>query len=264
SLRNSLRNVATRAWMHNRWWVNDPDTLMVRDTETQLTQDEILSQVTLLGLSGNFYFISDDLDQLSPERRAIVNVLLPPLLEGMDVLDLFSSEMPEEVLVPVARPWGSWRLVGMFNWSSEPIERQLPKMLTLDRKKTYHIVDFWERRYLRLQPGTLSPTFHISSHGCVLLGIRSVKPAAQLVATTFHVSQGAEISEWQTTSNTVSLTIYIGRLAHGEVWLALPSRPIAASINDMSLDASAICAIFPGVWSIKCYVNHSGTLRVTW
>ena len=41
--KNAVRNTLTRAFMHRRLWLNDPDCLMVRDGETALTLDEVQS-----------------------------------------------------------------------------------------------------------------------------------------------------------------------------------------------------------------------------
>lgn len=268
-LRNSLRNVATRAWMHNRWWSIDPDTLLIRGARAEtrgnsLTYDEVLAQATLVGLSGGLLLLSDKLDALSSEQRALVAALFPLLLDGMDVLDLFQNEMPEEVIVPIARPWGRWRLVGLFNWSDAPVERTLPSSLSMDQRKRYHIFDYWEQRYLNLEPGALQPVFHLPPHGATLLGFRPVQPSPHLVTTTFHISQGAEITEWQLEDGNLTLTITLQRLAQGEVWLALPSRPQQVLLNDKPLGGDAVHAVSPGVWAIKFYINLKGALRVIW
>lgn len=263
-VRDNVRNVLSRAWTHNRWWSNDPGALLLRRSQSALTTDEVLAQVTLVGLTGGSVWLSDDLESLLPERRAMVAALLPPLSEGMDTLDLYQNEMPEEVLVPVARSWGRWSLVGLFNWRNEPVERTLPAGLSLDPKKMYHMLDFWERRYLRLEPGSQSPVFHLPPHGAVLLGIRKVETGTHLVGTTFHISQGAEITEWEPDVNALSLNIALGRLAHGEVWLALPARPKAAFLNDKPLPENAVRTVASGVWAVSFYVNRTGTLRVNW
>ncbi len=264
SLRNSLMNVATRAWTHNRWWTNDPDTLMVRDTQTSLTADEVLAQVTLAGLSGGLTLVSDDLEALPPERRELIAALLPPLTEGVDVPDLFEAAMPETVVAPVAHPWDRWRLVGLFNWGDAPVERTLPDSLGLNRQQAYHIVDFWERRYLRLDGSSFAPVLHLAPHGVALLGIRAVREAPQLVATTFHISQGAEVSAWEAGMDAVSLTITLGRSAHGEVWLALPSRPIRILVNDEMMPENSVRRVAPGIWAIACDVKRTATLHVAW
>ncbi|HNT73852.1 MAG TPA: alpha-galactosidase [Anaerolineae bacterium] len=264
SLRNSLSDVATRGWMHNRWWINDPDTLMVRATETELTDDEALAQVTLLGLSGGLLVLSDDLDGLPPARRAWVAALTPSLVEGMDVLDLLAQRMPEAVTAPVARPWGHWRLLGLFNWSAAPVERVLPEDLHLNRQKAYHIVDFWERRYFHLDTEAALPVLHLPPHGAVLLGVRPVESPPQLVATTFHITQGAELTAWNVEPNAVILTLSLDRVARGEVWLALPTRPTSATLNGAALPMEAIRTVAPGIWAVACRVKHTADLQVMW
>jgi alpha-galactosidase len=273
SMRNSLHNVMTRAWTHGRWWINDPDALQVRDkhgrlgSTTSLTEDMIIAQATLVGLSSGMCLLSDDLSGLSPGRREIAAALLPPLIEGMDVLDLFSSEMPRTVIAPVSRPWGHWRLLGLFNWDAKPVQRVLPQsLLDIDRRREYHVVDFWNRRYIRFNPADGGPpgkpSFVLPAYGGVLLGVRPIEQGPHLVATTFHISQGAEVMAWEVSPSQVSLSLSIGRLARGEVWLALPSRPRAVFWNDENLPDSAVRAVVRGVWAIRFWLNRKGTLHV--
>lgn len=264
SLRNSLRNVITRAWMHGRWWHNDPDNLMVRQTNTELTRDEILTQLTLLGLSGGLCILADDLPKLTPEQYTAAAMLFPSLLEGMDVLDLFRRDMPTEVVAPVARPWEHWQLVGLFNWLARPTVALLPGHLPgFNPQCKYHVVDFWNRRYQCLETGAPLPEFTLAPHGCVLLGVRPVKPGPQLVATTFHISQGGEVTTWQTDTTGVRLTLRLERVAEGEVWLALPAAPKNATLDDKPLPREAIWGIAKGIWAFKCHVVDEGTLQVT-
>jgi len=264
SLRNSLHHVATRAWMHGRWWANDPDALLMRDTKTALTDDEVLAQTTLLGLCGGLSMLSDDLDDIAPERRALASTLMPPLLDGMDVLDLLSSRMPELAIVPVARPWGRWRLIGLFNCTETPVERELPDAVMLDGRRDHHVVDFWGRHYFLMVPGAPRPVLHIPAHGVVLLGIRQVKTQPHLVASTFHISQGAEITRCEVHEHLMELELAPRRLATGAVWLALPARPTQVTLDGKVLPEKAIRAIAYGVWSVTCRVDRSGTLKVRW
>lgn len=264
SLRNSLHGVASRAWMHNRWWTNDPDPLLMRDTQTQLTDDEVRAQVTLLGLSGGTFMLSDPLDALPPERREMAATLLPPLLEGMDVLDLFDDARPGVVLVPVARAWGRWRLIGLFNWQDEPVERSLPADLALDERRAYHIVDFWARRYVRFAVGDLAPVFHLPPHGAVLLGLRSIRPNPHLVTSTFHISQGGEVTDWSLEGEELSLSLDVGRRARGELWFALPARPSPVHLDGAPVSQDNVRAISRGIWAVRCYVDHAATLHLRW
>jgi alpha-galactosidase len=44
SLRNSLRHVLAHSALHRRWWWNDPDCLLARDTETRLGAEDLLER----------------------------------------------------------------------------------------------------------------------------------------------------------------------------------------------------------------------------
>jgi alpha-galactosidase len=259
---HSIRNEMTRTWMHYRWWVNDSDALLLSETQTELNDDEILAQLTLKGLSGGLLFLADDLDHLPQQHRANAAKLFPLLHEGMDVLDLFSRTMPEEVVVPVMRPWGHWTLVGLFNWSDQPVERTLPTDIPLQSNRAYHFMDFWNERYLYMPPGAVRPVLHLAPHGVALLSIRPAQSGPHLVGTTFHISQGAEITLWEADQEIVRLSLELRRLGLGEVWLALPSRPPSVMQNGQELPTSAVRAIASGVWAVKCAVNHDAELLV--
>jgi alpha-galactosidase len=264
SLKNALRNIATRSWMHGRWWANDADALTVGDAKTELTMDEVVSHATLVGLSGSAPILSDDLDHIPTARRAMVACLFPQLLEGTDVLDLLENPMPEVAVVPVARPWGRWRLVAVFNWADTPVERDLPDGLALSDRVAYHIVDFWEQRYLSMGLGAPRPVLHIPTHGVVLLSVRPQLPDPHLVATTFHISQGGEVTHWSADDGLINVGIELGRAARGAVWLSLPARPDSVWLDGGLLPAKAVRAVAPGVWSIACQVNRVATLRIAW
>ncbi len=262
SLRNSLRNIATRAWMHGRWWTNDPDNLIVRDTQTSLDEAEVIAQVTLQGLTGGSCVLSDDLPHLPPERRRLVDALLPPLVSGMDTLDLLQREMPEVVVAPVARHWDNWQLVGLFNWSQEPVEREFHRRLpNFDTTQSYHLVNFWDRDYLRWEPREALPKYTLSPHGAVLLGVRIAKKPPQLVSTTFHISQGGEVTTVSTEDGVLTLKMSLGRVAKGEVWLSLPAAPKTVMLDDTRLQ-DAVRGVASGIWAITFVLRDSGTLRV--
>jgi alpha-galactosidase len=78
SVRHAMRLSLQRNWMHNRWWANDPDCLIVRDTDTQLNEAETRFLATGIALTGGMVVASDDLPKLSPERREMALALFPP------------------------------------------------------------------------------------------------------------------------------------------------------------------------------------------
>lgn len=106
---DAARNVASRQWMHNVWWQNDPDTMVIRDP---LTQGQAEAWTAAVALSGGLTLLSDDLTKVQPERAALSHMALPvsangktpefgPTLRpgaratGMRVADMWSVSAPE-------------------------------------------------------------------------------------------------------------------------------------------------------------------------
>ncbi|HVV38124.1 MAG TPA: glycoside hydrolase family 36 protein [Acidimicrobiales bacterium] len=56
-----------RAFMHRRFWLNDPDCLMLRTTQTRLSDAQVDEWARTVGESGGMVLVSDDLSLLSGE-----------------------------------------------------------------------------------------------------------------------------------------------------------------------------------------------------
>lgn len=76
---DAARNVANRQWMHNVWWQNDPDTMVIRDP---LTDAQAEAWTAAVALSGGLTLLSDDLTKVSPERAALSHMALPVSANG--------------------------------------------------------------------------------------------------------------------------------------------------------------------------------------
>lgn len=92
--RNMVRNTLTRLFMHNRWWVNDPDCLLLGKS-LPFSKEELIGIATSKALSGGSMIVSDDLAAVSPERWDMFLKLLPPTNQPAVAVDLFEQEMPE-------------------------------------------------------------------------------------------------------------------------------------------------------------------------
>ena len=117
SVKHALRMTLQRNWMHNRWWVNDPDCLIVRDTDTALSEAEVRFLATGIAVSGGMVVASDDLPKLSVGRREMALALFPPAGVAARPYD------PGEAPVPSA--WradlgGGRSVVGILNWDDAP------------------------------------------------------------------------------------------------------------------------------------------------
>jgi alpha-galactosidase len=238
SLRNALRHTLNLSTMHKHWWWNDPDCLLVRNTDTRLTIPEVKTAVTLVGLSGGMLVSSDDLRNLNSSRLHWISLLVPNLgLRGLPV-DWLEHKMPTVYRVQVhgsgqdGQTGEGWQLVALLNWNSYPDSVCLRfDELGYKPGATLHVFDFWDNHYWRVtDPQKVFPD--IPAHGCKLLRVCEVGTTPRLVGDTLHISQGAEIALRQVDENKLVIeTVDMGRRVEGELCLWLPRPPKTATCN---------------------------------
>ncbi|GMV86535.1 MAG: hypothetical protein AMXMBFR80_23900 [Dehalococcoidia bacterium] len=155
SVKHAMRLALQRNWMHGRWWANDPDCLIVRETDTELNEAETRFLATGIALSGGMVVASDGLPKVSPARQEMALALFPP--PGVAARPVEPSDGP------VPRAWraelGEGRaLIGILNWDDAPAWVPWGELL----KPGEVAFDVWNRRmlpmgdvYLRPHEGTL-------------------------------------------------------------------------------------------------------------
>ena len=233
---NALRTVIGRYWMHGNIWLNDPDCLLVRDSESALTLDETRFLATVIALSGGMVFLSDDLPKLPPERLQIASLLLPPYGRSAVPLDMMERFPPSVLRLEVGHPFERWWLQGVLNWgdSSADVVAPLPD-------DPVHVFDLWEERYFGVQRGRV--TFeHMAPHSAKLLALRPARAEPQIVSSTFHFSQGAgEIEDARFDPQDMALTVRLLRLAkgQGEVFVHVPPAYRESASGGLESDVPA-------------------------
>src|SRR5205814_1935252 len=118
--KNAVRNVLTRSFLHRRWWLNDPDCLMVRDTHTRLSIDEVRTLATAIALTDGMLVISDAMRELSAASLDILQRTAQLAGGRATAVDLFDSQMPE--LLVSRSPQRT--VVAVFNFSDAPKRKQ--------------------------------------------------------------------------------------------------------------------------------------------
>jgi alpha-galactosidase len=232
ALRNAVRNTLVMSSLHKQWWWNDPDCLLVRDVDSRLTEAEVKSAVSLVGLSGGLLVSSDDLGKVSVERLKWLSRLIPSLgLKGVP-LDLLKQEMPSLYQVKVDHAGQPWQLVALFNWANRPADCRLYfSDLGYQLGASLHVFDFWAEEYRRVAEPVMLFT-GVPAHGCKLLRLCEVGDTPLLVGDTLHISQGMEVSSMRIADKVVTIeTTELGRRADGKLWLALPAASTQAYCN---------------------------------
>jgi alpha-galactosidase len=232
SLRNSLRHTLNLGMLHKRLWWNDPDCLLIRHLDTLLTEAEVQSTISLVGLSGGMVVSSDNLEKVSPERLSWLSRLVPNLGYSGHTLGYLEKEMPGKYILKQVRQGMEWQVVAVFNWSNEPEECYLKfEELGYPVDARLHVFDFWSRKYWRTNNNNLVFP-DLPAHGCKLLRVCIVNETPLLVGDTMHISQGAEIASWRMKGEGLVIeTIDMGRQVEGMFWLALDRTPGSVTCN---------------------------------
>jgi alpha-galactosidase len=261
SARNALLATVNRAMFNRKWWLNDPDCLIVRDRDSHLTRAEVQTLVSVMALSGGALIDSDDLPNLSPERAAWLPKLLPPLPPGIQIHHLFDLSAPEMASMELAGPIGEWQLICLVNWEDSPRDmRILPEEIGLDAGSRFSGVDFWREQPVEMDGSPL--TLNVPSHGVRLLSLRLRDDSTPLwLGDTLHISQGLAVKAWETTGDSLHARLNAGRAAEGRIWLALPGEPSDAALNGLPV---ALQPIGEGIYAANISFDMEAELNVRW
>lgn len=249
----AAHNSLTRAALHRRWWINDPDCLLVRPN-SKLTLAEVQTAASVIALTGGSLLVSDDLPALPVERRRIVEALLPLIGRRPRIVDWIDTATPARIRMDLDGPAGSWSLLAAFNWSDRPADLTM-KLEDYDLEPIGvggFLREFWSGRIVPVSdtPGEAGHVFRsVPAHGVILAAYRrDVSPPVYL-GSDLHISQGLEVSGWEWDADSGRLEACLERPGRvgGAVDLRLARPPVSASINGRSLGwrtiADGICRI---------------------
>jgi alpha-galactosidase len=256
--RNSIHDILTRASLHGRWWINDPDCLLIRP-DTHLTLDEVKTLVTSIGMTGGSLLVSDDLPKLPAERLRLAEVLLPVIGERARVLDWFDAEMPSLLRLDLLNDTGEWHLVSRFNWQEKTVHLTLsPQDFDLPVGE-YWVDDFWNGKIVHLKEGEAYCVNGVGAHGCVLAAFRRVQDEPQYLGSSLHFSMGKEVADWQLSEAELAFTLRLPRTAEGKVNVALPWEKVTIQCDENLVEYVQPVA---GVYQFPVTLNGFAHIRI--
>jgi alpha-galactosidase len=225
SAENAVRNTITRFWMHGRLWMNDPDCLLVRETDVSLSGDEVRALTTVIGLSGGMVLNSDKLPKVSAERLAYISLLLPVYGRSAVPIDLFqTTDLPSLFELDC----GMHRLLAIFNWADESgdVEAALPP-------GRWHAFEFWEREYLGVCESSV--TLPCPPHGVRLLRLTPDLGRPQVVGSTLHITQGGmEIAREEWSGEKLRIDLRPAAKQNGELFVARDGRVEIVAVEGLT------------------------------
>lgn len=162
---HAVRNTLTRAYTHQRWWLNDPDCLMVRDTDTALTEHEVRTLATVIAMTDGMIIFSDRIESLSPARVELLERTLELAGGKVWVSDLLHHDVPEVVVSRAAHQ----TVVAAFNFADTPQPKRLDlAALRVDAAPALPLRDWWTDTPITVQDGQADLGI-VPPHGCRVL-----------------------------------------------------------------------------------------------
>lgn len=159
---HAIRNTLTRAYSHRRWWLNDPDCLMVRDTNTALSDDEVRSLATAIAITDGMIVLSDRIEKLSPQRLEILDRTLALAGGRARIHDLMNADIPEVVVSCSPQQVA----IAVFNFADQPLRKHVDLQalsLAVDLPST--VPDWWTGMPIEIRDGR-ADCGTIPAHGC--------------------------------------------------------------------------------------------------
>lgn len=230
SARNAIQNVLTRQSMHRKWWINDPDCLLVRK-DSELTYEEVKTLTSVIGLSGGAFLVSDNMPALSSERLALIQKVMPIHAFDVSVPDLMTHTVPEMVLVNCQNQQEEWKVLGRFHWGAktEKVTFTLKDYGIPDGR--YWLRSFWDDK-VALADANEVLTYAISAHGCLVLAVRKVREnQAMYLGSSFHLLQGVELIQQEVTPVNVVFKLDLNQQMSGWVDVYLPRKISSVWVN---------------------------------
>ncbi|MFX0043144.1 MAG: hypothetical protein ACFE8L_09545, partial [Candidatus Hodarchaeota archaeon] len=244
-------NILFRSFMHKYFWINDPDCLMIRRTDTNLTDDEIKLQITIFGLSGGQILISDDMTKLTKNEINDAKLVIPPYNPNEYdpiIIDAFTSVLPSLYILETNEVIGKRYLIAIINWEDTLISKELKisEMISnLSNDITFFIYDFWDNKFLgEFKIHDTIKITRINPHACKLLNLIPVNGKVQnspiLLSTNLHITQGCcEIKKYEYKNESNELDIEIELIGSREGFLVV-KLPKNKKIERYEFDYSII------------------------
>jgi hypothetical protein len=202
-LKAIARQLAGTYMMHQRFWINDPEALLVggRDfvhnygsgpipADTSIL-DEVRMRLLFQLTTGGFVTIGQNMEDFDSERTHLLTLVLPTYGQAARPLDLFVRSTPEIYDLPVKTDWDAWHVLVLQNWNDASKRYGIRfSELGLNERKSYLVYRFWDQTFLgEFRRGV---DLEIGVRKGESFAIREVPEHPWVVSTDMHLTQGAE------------------------------------------------------------------------
>ena len=197
----------TQIFVNNIMFYTDPDTLLVGYS---LEKNEAEVMATIVGLPGQLMFAGDKLGTLRADRMKKIQQVLPVAdVHPQNLYPYAASSMMPIWNLSVTRPFGTWRVVALFNFTDAPRTFDVAlDGLGLDPSKRYTAFEFWSGSWEGVVAGGLG--CEIPMRTVRLFALWEAQEHPQFVGDDRHITQGAvELVDlsWNAAAKTYTLGV---------------------------------------------------------
>ena len=197
----------TQIFVNNIMFYTDPDTLLVGYT---LEKNEAEVMATIVGLPGQLMFAGDKLGTLRYDRMKMIQQVLPVAdIHPQNLYPYSASSMMPIWNLSVTRPFGTWRVVALFNFTDAPRTFDVAfDALGMDSSKNYTVFEFWNGAWEGVVSGGIGCEMPMRT--VRLFAIWEAEDHPQLVGDDRHITQGAvELNDpkWDASAKTYTIDV---------------------------------------------------------
>lgn len=154
--RNSMRNFMVRSPMNKKIWVNDPDCIMLRKTNTKLNEYERRTQINAIILAGGMLMFSDDLEEVAEGIMDDIGKIIElsdDCYKGEALpLDVMERELPSIY-------YNTAGYIGFFNFHNKQFTMviDLKEYFSMSPylEKMKKLIDVWSGEVIEIMPSKI-------------------------------------------------------------------------------------------------------------
>ena len=199
-LSESVMGLANRFFYNGRVFWNDGDGFHIFKYAAPDRKDFNYGQgkvdANFHAIAGNTLFLSEALNVEYPaDRIELLKRISPPTPDVSYPVDLFVRRPARVWNMPIARPFGNWSVVSVFNYTGTgnrgwTTSLDAAKDLRLDPNKEYIVYEFWTKKLIGTFKGKFA-TAPVTPYDCHIYSVVEKLDRPVLISTSRHVRQMA-------------------------------------------------------------------------
>ncbi len=201
----SVFGCTNRFFYNGRVFWNDGDGFHIykynSGKDSQFTAAQAKVDACFHAIAGSTLFVSEAFDVPYPaDRIELLKRVSPPTMDTAYPVDLFDRKPAQVWNMPIARRWGSWNVVAIFNFtdlgqtgrgkSDFATSLDAARDLRLDPNKEYVAYEFWSRQLVGPFKGTFTPRA-LRPYDCDIYSVVEAQDHPVLISTSRHIRQMA-------------------------------------------------------------------------